>query len=837
MAFDSLQASHGTPLAPLWEQFFNQLGSASAEQLGKKRAELDQQIQSAGLTYNVYSQAGASSAPTTPWALDLFPFLLSSQEWQRIEAGVLQRARILEGIMADVYGPQKLLRNALLPSALSQGHRGYLRGMHGAHVAGGRYLHVAAFDIARSPAGDWWVVSQRTQAPSGLGYLLENRNIISRLLDGPFKSADVHPLAQTYQALVSTLRALSPGGDKSHIALLTPGPYSETYFEHAYLARQLGLTLVEGADLTVRKQKLYLKTLHGLEPIHGLLKRLDDVFLDPLELRSDSTLGVPGLLQCVRAGNLLMANAPGSEFLESPALLGFLPGIARALLGETLLMPSLPTWWCGERAALDAVLPRLGSCVVKPSYPSDRQQAHFDALLGKYMSGNQKDELAGRMLREGNAYTVQSYMPLSQMPTWQGGVIAPKSAMLRVYAVSDSPTGWRVLPGGLMRIAAGEHEIASMQRGGSSADVWVCGSGSTLAMPDQQALRPSINPDKRLVTSRAAENLFWLGRYSERAECGLHTAQHILGYLQATQDSPADPAVQSWWSALAIQNSLVTYGVPSLAQSARVFERSLVASLGNTDSSYSVGFNLHALRNAAFSVRARLSQEQWDLIVHSEQDFLQASQAWTSSGPSMTHDALQLLDQTSVKLAAITGAQTDRMARDDGWRLLSAGRLLERLQFLAAALLAGFEHGTLVFSKANEAASQQPGFDAMLALFDSTTAYRSHHGNGTDMMALLETLLMDQDNPRSLAWVIKTLRGRLAKLTGDAPQEECALSLMLPNVAHWQLDDLMQLDAHGRPDKLLSLLQQCLLAVAQVAQAIGARYFTHSNAIESSVGS
>ena len=852
------------PLTPAWESFLCAASVQGAQALDKKQADLAQQIHKNGVTYNVHAPIASESAstsaqvsgPTRPWSLDLFPMLMNSQEWQAIETGVLQRAKLLEGIMVDVYGPQNLLKNALLPAALTQGHRGYLRGMHGASLAGGRHLHIVAFDIARSPSNQWWLVAQRTQAPSGLGYLLENRNIISRLFEAPFKQARVRALHATYQSLVANLRALSPcsssGGSQAHIALLTPGPYSETYFEHAYLARELGLTLVEGADLTVRKQKLYLKTLRGLEPVHGLLKRLDDVFLDPLELRSDSALGVPGLLQCIRAGNVLVANAPGSEFLESPALLGFLPGIAEALLGETLHMPALPTWWCGERAALEAALPRLQGSVIKPSYPMGSPQPYFDAMLGKYMAVSERDELAGRMLRESNAYTVQGYLPLSQMPTWQDGSIVPKSAMLRVYAVSDGIQGWRVLPGGLLRIAAGDQEIASMQRGGSSADVWVSEAAQAQTSSESvqnsdtkqepESLKPSIRPASaaapRLVTSRAAENLFWLGRYSERIDCGLQTAQHILIHASAAQEPMPDAAVLAWLSALAVQNSLVFPGVPSLVQSPRVFERSLIASLGDIDENYSIGFHLHMLRGAAFNVRSRLSQEQWDLIVQANQDFLHQSASWRNLPDRVANvaDVISALAATSLKLAAITGAQTDRMTRDDGWRLLSAGRLLERLQFLSSTLMAGFEHATLSFSPGDGQMDHAAGFEAMLALFGSTTAYRTLHGNQNDMRALLETVLLDLDNPRSIAWVVKTLRGRLAKLSGDAPQNECALSLMLPDPSYWDAEALMQLDAANAPTALIALLQQCSLAVSQVAQAISAQYFTHSHVQANSVG-
>lgn len=835
---------------PAWADFFDSLGVGGFQQLNQRVVELEQQIHNNGVTYNVYAEADGSSGPQRPWSLDLFPALLSPQDWQDIEAGVIQRARVLEGIMADVYGPQQLLKSGLLPAALTQGHPGYLRAMHGARPVGGKYLHIAAFDLARGPTGQWWVVSQSTQAPSGLGYLLENRSIISRLFPQAFKDLRVRQLESTYRTLVDTMRQSLSAGAQAHIAILTPGPYNETYFEHAFLARHLGLTLVEGHDLTVRNQKLYLKTLHGLEPIHGLLKRLDDEFLDPLELRSDSSLGVPGLLQAIRAGNVLMANAPGSAFLESPALLGFMPGIAEHLLGEKFSLPALPTWWCGERAALNAVLPRLGDSVIKPSYPGHPHDGHFEAVLGKHLSEGERDTWAGRMLRHGNAYTVQRYLPLSQMPTWRNDRIESKSAMLRVFAISDGTDSWQVLPGGLMRIAHGRHDITSMQRGGSSADVWVFGDAPPETPPLVAPSQAVAASNKRVVTSRAAENLFWLGRYSERTECTLQTAQLILSRLDASQTAASgqsDHAVRSaplsrpllnWFNALALQNGLVLPSVPRLVQSPRVFERSLIAALSQTDDACSVGFNLRALKNAAFTVRERLSQEQWDLIVQSEQYFLKTSSLLTQQGIYLASDILQLLASTGVTLVAITGAQTDRMARDDGWRLLSIGRLIERLMFVSSSLLAGFEEGSLAFNTSGleTGDGHQDGYGAMISLFGSTITFRAQHHGRHDLAALLESLVLDRDNPRSLAWVAQTLRGRLAKLAGDEPQDLCILSALIPDPRQWQLQDMLTHNALHEPEQLMRLLQQCVAGANQVAQAIGAQYFTHTHDTEQIVG-
>jgi uncharacterized circularly permuted ATP-grasp superfamily protein len=358
--------AHHEALTRAWGQFFENLGREGFHDLNRRTVNLERQIRDNGVTYNVYADA---DGPQRPWSLDLFPLIVSPESWQQVEAGVLQRVRLLDQIMADVYGPQRLLADGLLPSALVQGHPGYLRAMHGVKPVGGTHLHIAAFDLARGPDGNWWVcrsAPRRRQAWATCWKTGSSSRACSPRPSATCRcSAWPPPTVRWWTACAS----MSPAGDDARIVLLTPGPYNETYFEHAYLARYLGLTLVEGSDLTVRDQRLYLKTLQGLQPVHGLLKRLDDEFLDPLELRSDSRLGVPGLLQAIRAGNVLVANAPGSAFLESTALLGFLPALSRRLLGEELSLPSLATWWCGERAAMESVLPLLADSVSNPPGP------------------------------------------------------------------------------------------------------------------------------------------------------------------------------------------------------------------------------------------------------------------------------------------------------------------------------------------------------------------------------------------------------------------------------------------------------------------------------------
>lgn len=804
-------------LSPAWAQFFDELGPGGLGELPTLATALQRQIRDNGVTYNVYADA---TNPQRPWSLDLFPFIVSPEDWAHIEAGVLQRVRLLDGMLADLYGPQTLLRDGLVPPALVQGHPGYLRAMHGVRPAGDTWLHIAAFDLAHGPDGRWWVVSQRTQAPSGLGYLLENRLAISRLFPGAFDSLRVQRLATSYRALMRGLTALSPRGAESRIALLTPGPYNETYFEHAFLARYLGMPLVEGSDLTVRDRRLFRKTLQGLEPVDVLIKRLDDQWLDPLELRADSALGVPGLLQAVRAGHLLLANPPGSAPLESAALLGFLPGIHERWYGETLALPSLPTWWCGEAAALADALPRLDRSVVKRTHP-DLDTA---TQLGPTLTPAEQETLAERIRSRPDDYTLQAYLPLSQQPAWRNGAIEPRSALVRVFALADGPRSWRVLPGGLVRLAPSGQQVASMQRGGSSADCWVRTHGDVdrTSLLRHAPSTLSLALQNRPVTSRAAENLFWLGRYTERAENTVRLARIALQCLRG--EDAHDPTLLAWLNACARHDGLVLPEVPDAAHAPRVFSRALVAQLGADSGTTSVGFNLRALRRAAGQVRERLSQEQRKLIDTLESDFDARCRSWALRPDSSDAAVFAALEDTSERLSAITGAQVDRMVRDDGWRLLSIGRLIERVATLSHALAAGLQ---------TDAVSGDAGYEALLGLFDSTITFHALYQQRRDLVALLDLLVTHGDNPRSLAWVLSTLRARVGKLPPRDSAEGQDLLSPLPDPRQWDLLTLSGAKGDSGPAtvhwRLLELLQTCESSVLQLSDRLGQTYFSHAD--------
>jgi uncharacterized circularly permuted ATP-grasp superfamily protein/uncharacterized alpha-E superfamily protein len=831
------RGEHAGSIGHDWATFFRQAEGGLAD-MDRRQRELEHQIRDNGITYNVYAD---EDGPQRPWSVDLFPLILGEHDWRQIEAGVLQRAQLLEKIVADTYGEQRLLREALIPPALIQGHPGYLRAMHGAPAIA-RHLHIVAFDLAREPDGHWSVVAQRTEAPSGLGYLLENRMLISRQFTAAYDAMQVQPLTEVYRELIDGLKRLSPAGAASHIALLTPGPYNETYFEHAYLARQLGLTLAEGSDLTVRDQKLYLRTLRGLEPVHVLLKRLDDAFLDPLELRADSTLGVPGLLQAVRAGNVVMANAPGTGFLESPALLGFLPALSERLLGQPLQLPALNTWWCGERAAMDEALSQLPHCVIKPTFPRSPLHEGFEPVLAGTLTQAESDAWRDRIRRNPDAHTLQSYLPLAQMPTWRSGPdgdsgILPRSFKLRVFALRNGPDSWYVLPGGMARIAQHESAIASMQRGGSSADVWVRSSSPpTLSMTTSpQTKDPKTAPRRRSVTSRAAENLFWLGRYTERAESSLHLARVCLQSLNS--ESPCSQRTWQWLAQLAQREGLLPHDLsmttasdhhhpvaaPLPASHRRLIERMLIGGLDGYEQT-SPGFNLRALKAAASSVRERLSSEQWNAIVDCVRQYGEGCADTVLRHDASVAQALTVLSSTRHALAAITGAQTDRMTRDDGWQLLSIGRHIDRLDFLANALETGVRAGIL-----DAPSDDGSGFVALLALFDCSITYQAQYQQDRALTALVELLVADRENPRSLAWVARSLRSRLTTLAQLPLAELNGWEVPAPD--DWDLGALCTPDEQGQLAALHAQLAACTQACRQISDAINARHFNHTRDI------
>ena len=478
-AYNEASADGVTPRSH-WTGLMDSLRDLGSEELERRWGRAERRIRENGITYNIY---GDPLGANRPWRIDVVPFLIAADEWRSIEAGIIQRAKLLSLILEDLYGVQSLLVNGQFPPELLYANPAFLRPLVGVPVPAHSYLHMLAIDLARSPDGQWWVLSDRTQAPSGSGYALENRTIVSGVLPDLFRDSNVLRLAPFFRAQREALTALAQCNNP-RIVLLTPGPLNETYFEHSYMARYLGFSLVEGADLTVRDRCVFLKTVGGLEQVHVILRRVDDSFCDPLELRSDSLLGVPGLVDAIVAGNVRVANALGSGLIETAAIMPFLPGLSRQLTGEKLKLPSVATWWCGQPYALDWVLNHLDSVVVKPAFPSRGMEPVFGAELESGEKGRLTKQLQARPYE----YVAQERIALSHAPVWDGGNLRSRSIVLlpmcSIQAMGGLrfPEGWCVLP--RARALSYPCSAADTARtpGCFRTTLWTCLACSILAM-------------------------------------------------------------------------------------------------------------------------------------------------------------------------------------------------------------------------------------------------------------------------------------------------------------------------------------------------------------------
>ncbi|MGH8676436.1 MAG: circularly permuted type 2 ATP-grasp protein, partial [Burkholderiales bacterium] len=662
-----------------------------------------------------------------------------------------------------------------------------------------------AADLARSPDGRWWVIDDRTQAPSGAGYALENRIVISRAFPELFRDLKVQHLANFFATLRDSLAHWAPrDGQPPLTVLLTPGPLNETYFEHAYLARYLGLPLVEGGDLTVRDGCVWLKTLSGLSRVHAMLRRLDDDHCDPLELRADSALGVAGLVDAMRRGNVLVANALGANLLESSALLGFLPRLCDRLLGEGLKMPSVATWWCGEPSALKTVIENLGRLIVKPAFP----QLRIEPMFGEDLDERGIRRVAAMLRARPNDYVAQEIVHVSQAPVWDRAHhrrLLARAIGLRVFACA-SPNGYVVMPGGLTRVAsAGDARVISMQRGGSSKDTWVMAAGpvSTFSL-----LRRSIGPEELVragtnLSSRVVENLFWFGRYCERCDATARLLRVALGML--VDEMPGDDErVRPIVIELLRQAGILPAGEPDPEDV--VLARTLRAAVTD-ESQPGLASGLRTLARTASHLRERLSLDNWRTLNRMTRGL--ASQKGQLRALA---DVLGELDITIGQFTTLSGYALDGMTRDPGWRFLSIGRRIERLQSLCTML--------------QQALAGPPETDLtwLLRLADSIITYRARYMTRPEWLPVLDLLVRDEANPRSIAFQVFGLRDfvrRLIELFGEFGDERfegpaADLQGIEPGA-----------DLQPGSEKLAALLGHWHEASSRLAEQIGLHFFSH----------
>jgi uncharacterized circularly permuted ATP-grasp superfamily protein/uncharacterized alpha-E superfamily protein len=719
---------------------------------------------------------------------------------------------LIDRVLADCHGAQNLIRSGQLPPAMVFAQPDFLRPLHSVKPAGRRHLQFYAADLSRSPDGRWWVVADRTQIPTGSGYALANRLIASRMLPEAFRDLHVQRLAGFFRDTQSALAGLSARGGEARVVVLTPGPYNETYFEQSYLARYLGYTLVEGQDLTVRDDRVFLKTLSGLEPVDVILRRVDDDFCDPLELRNDSMLGVPGLVEAVRRGHVAVVNALGSGLLQSPAFMAFLPGLCRQVLGEELKLPSVATWWCGQESAERYVEDNFDKLILKPAFRAPPGPAPTDR--------------AGwlRQIRwQPHAYVAQEKVPLSFAPSWEDGGFVASPVSVRVYLVAHGDS-YRVMPGGLGRIApepAGR--FVSLQHGGASKDVWVRAAApvAEVTLLGQSSQPVELRRVGNNLPSRLADNFFWLGRYAERADATARLLRSALVRFNPESTGSAWPVLAPLLSTLAEHGQLTAEDILPLRQQPEALEAELLAAVFDPARPGSLRDTADQLRRLAILVRDRTSNDLWRVLT--QLDDRLTPPAGVSS--FLAGDAVAVINQTLVDVASFHGLTNDNMTRAQGWRFLDMGRRIERSIQICTFL-------DSVFSAPD--AENLGLLEAVLEVCDCSITYRSRYNVLPQLAAVSDLVLLDDTNPRSLLFQLNQLVKHFERLPREklTALPSAGQRVLIDCVARLRLADPRELGCAGEKAAetgIAKVIRHIAASMPHLSDAIAVNYFAHSS--------
>ena len=736
---DELFDAMGSP-RDHWMQFLGDFAEYPEGEFDSRFSLATRHIRDTGVTYRVYGEETERS-----WPLNPLPLLLSEGDWTQIAAGVEQRANLMEAVLQDLYGAANLLAEGALPAAAVTGSPEFLRAMRGIKPPGGRHLQIYAADLGRGPDGRWWVLDDRAQAPSGAGYALENRLVLARAYPNLYNAMNVERLAPFFDGLRRGL-ASAAGRTDPRICLLTPGPFSETYFEQAHLARYLGFLLVEGDDLVVRDGRVYIRTIAGLKRADVLWRRVDADFIDPLELNASSHLGVPGLVEAIRGGEVAVLNMPGSGVLESKALLGFLPKLCRRLLGEDLKMPNVATWWCGQQQERELVQSRLDSLAIAPAFDGmGPDGVSTRARVIGDLSASERCAFMQRFEDRPGDFVGQEVVRLSTTPVLHEGRLEAAPFVLRVYATA-TPEGMKIMPGGFCRTSdMPDVRAISMGDHARSADVWVLSEApvervSLMANRDDVTVRRILGH----LPSRAADNLFWLGRYLERAEATLRLARSLCTSLM-----DSDAALHSTGETLGkLQDLLVGWdALDEESGDLRAVEAARKTLL-DREAAGSVIRLVRASRRTASSMRERLSPDFWTLLVNLENRLMEPAQ-----DPLSEAGVLQQVETALQILAALSGLAQENMNRGVGWRFLDMGRRIER----------GVNTCRLARALADEDATLDD-LDLLLDLADSQITYRARYLVGLALRPVRDMVMLDPFNTRSAAFQVMALKDHLAAL-------------------------------------------------------------------------
>jgi len=798
--FDEMMDGDGR-VRPHWQPFLATLAALGSDEINRRFAAADRYLRDSGVFYRVYEDAAGIERP---WPLSHIPLIIEPGDWRQLEAGLIQRAELLEAVLADSYGPGTLTRDGRLPAALIAGNPEFLRPLVGIEPPGGAHLRFYAVDVGRGADGRWWVLNDRAQAPSGAGYAIENRLALSRAIPDIYRTARVERVAPFFQALQAELFGLNRRDD-ARIGLLTPGPMNETYFEHAYLARYLGLLLVEGEDLSVQDDGVFIRTVSGLRRTEVLLRRVDADFADPLELNAASRLGVAGLLQAVRDGKVVIVNALGAGLVEARAMLAFLPALAPIILGAELKIPNVATWWLGRADTREDMIAQLDSMVVAAAFSEQIPNTRFGSeILGATLDHVQRQSLMQSIRDRGIDYVVQEAVTLSSMPVWRDGRLQPRPFTLRLF-LARIGARWQVLPAGFVRIADDvDARAVSLQHGAATADAWVLSRGpvaETTLLPTAE--RMAVQRASGLLPSRAADNLFWVGRYVERAEATLRLVRAIINRA-AEADDAAAPVIAAMGALLGAWDAIP----PGSNMAPATFIARAV--LTRMDLEGALPRLAGAARSAASVIRDRFSPDAWRAI----NDLAKLIAAPLAAGP--TESAIAERVEAGLRIiAALSGLAQENMTQLAGWRFLELGRRIER------ALL------TCRLTRALAQAGTADGeLDVLLELADSQITYRQRYVMIAAPAPVVDLVVLDPNNPRSVVFQLDRIEAHLRAL----PKRNSSGRLSpVQQIAAAIATRLRTVDAAAVNEALIGDIEQALM---KLSDAISAAYLTNNERSE-----
>ncbi len=802
-----------------WQYLFESLNELGQQAIDERHVKAQRILRDDGATYNVYQQEAARSRA---WFLDPIPHMLTSEEWGNIESGLLERSELLNLLLTDIYGPREIIKYGLVPPELIFSHKGFLRPCHDAKLPGEHQLILHAVDMVRNADGDMCVISDRTQAPSGAGYALENRTVMSRIFPSLFRDSHVHRLALFFRSLRHKLAGLSLGSKVPRIVVLTPGAFNETYFEHAYLANYLGFNLVQGGDLTVRNGFVWMKSLQGLRKVDVILRRVDDVYCDPVELRGDSHLGVPGLLEVIRSGRVVVANPLGSGVLENPALLKFLPDIGRFFLGREPRLPSVETHWCADQNDHQYVLDHFDEMVIKPVY---RQPGSFSQLVSE-MDEDAKLKLKQAMAQNPHLFVGQRYVRPSQTPAWYRKSLESRPAILRSFSVAGE-SSYCVMPGGLTRVGAkADTSILTNQKGSKSKDTWVIASEpeKQISLYTESATAPAENSDHSTdLPSRVVENLFWMGRYAERAEAALRLLRSVFVRLNGFEYLSAVATQTLLRSVTHLTNTYPGFTV----KNTDIFsapEDELLSVVLDEKRIGGVASSLVAMLGSAEEVKELLSADTQRVINDIRDELETLKKNFPNQISSAPEEALDPLVTT---LLALSGLCQESMIRGMGWRFLEMGRRFERALQTISLLRAT----TVPVLTDND---EMILLESVLFSVEALITYRRRYRTDMKVENALDLIMLDESNPRSLIYQLSRLESHLQALPKRKAdvrllQEERAV---LEAKTSLQLSDLSELakteEGLGIRENLDQLLVRVQHLLVDGTTELSDRFFDHA---------